>query len=319
MTTYLLTGDEEYLVSRAIAEIVARTQAHDPDCERVELPGAQLAAGALAETFSPSLFASARVVIIRDGQDVPKALHDSLLAHADTLAESITLVVAHAGGAKGKALLEALRKKGALVQPCLKITKAKERAEFIRAEVKRAGGRTTADAVELIADAVGGNLRELANVCAQLVADSDGVVDIDAVRRYHSGRAEVTGFTVADAVMAGDEAEALAATRWAVGIGVDPVLIADALADGVRTVARVSSAGRGNAYQLASQLGMPAWKIERAQRTARGWSAPALIAAMRVAAELNGAVKGGSEDRVFALERSIGQVIALRSQFKGNS
>ena len=82
----------------------------------------------------------------------------------------------------------------------------------------------------------------------------------------------MSGFTVADAAMVGDVPAALEALRWALHVGVDPVPIADALADGVRTVARVASAGRGNAYQLASSLGMPAWKIERAQRQARGWT-----------------------------------------------
>ena len=111
--------------------------------------------------------------------------------------------------------------------------------------------------------AVGNDLRELAAACSQLVADTGGRIDTATVTRYYRGRAEVSGFTVADATMVGDVAGALEALRWALHIGVDPVPIADALADGVRTVARVASAGRGNPYQLASALGMPAWKVER--------------------------------------------------------
>ncbi len=88
--------------------------------------------------------------------------------------------------------------------------------------------------------------------------------------------------------------------------------IADALADGVRTVARVASAGRGNAYQLASSLGMPAWKIERAQRQGRGWSPEGLVEAMQVAADCNAAVKGGADDRGYALERAVMAVAAAR-------
>ena len=97
----------------------------------------------------------------------------------------------------------------------------------------------------------------------------------------------------------------LEALRWAINVGVDPVPIADALADGVRTVVRVAAAGRGNPYQLASTLGMPAWKIEKAQRQARGWTPDALVLAMRAAADCNAAVKGGEEDRDYALERTI--------------
>ena len=112
--------------------------------------------------------------------------------------------------------------------------------------------------------------------------------------------------------MVGDVPGALEALRWALQVGVDPVPIADALADGVRTVARVAAAGRGSAYQLASSLGMPAWKIERAQRQARGWSAAGLAAAMQATAVCNAEVKGGSEDRGYALERAVFAMSAAR-------
>jgi DNA polymerase-3 subunit delta len=114
------------------------------------------------------------------------------------------------------------------------------------------------------------------------------------------------------AALAGDVPAAQEALRWALHSGVDPVPIAAALLDGVRTVARVASAGRGNAFQLASTLGMPAWKIEKAQRQARGWTPEGLVAAMRAAAECNADVKGGAEDRGYALERTIMAFAAAR-------
>jgi DNA polymerase-3 subunit delta len=117
---------------------------------------------------------------------------------------------------------------------------------------------------------------------------------------------------VADAALVADLAGALEALRWALHVGVDPVPIADALADGVRTVARVAGAGRGNANQLAASLGMPPWKVERAQRQARGWTPEGLVRAMQVAAECNAEVKGGSDDRGYALERAVFGVAAAR-------
>jgi DNA polymerase III delta subunit len=80
-----------------------------------------------------------------------------------------------------------------------------------------------------------------------------------------------------------------------------PVPIADAIADGVRTVSRVAAAPRANAYSVAGDLRMPPWKVERAQRQARGWSAAGLGRAMRVAATLNADVKGNASDPVYAL------------------
>ena len=79
------------------------------------------------------------------------------------------------------------------------------------------------DAAEALLAAVGNDLRELVAACSQLVADTGGRIDVPTVARYYKGRAEVSGFTVADAAMVGDVPAALEALRWALHIGVDPV------------------------------------------------------------------------------------------------
>jgi DNA polymerase-3 subunit delta len=239
--------------------------------------------------------------VLRAGQDARKDLVAALLAYAKNPDPEVHLVVAHAGAAKGKAFAEGLKNAGATVVPAARLKGNRERVAFVRDEFRRHGARCPDDAAEALLAAVGNDLRELASACAQLVADTDGRIGLDTVSRYYRGRAEVSGFTVADAAMVGDVPGALEALRWALHVGVDPVPIADAIADGVRTVARVASAGRGSAYQLASSLGMPAWKIERAQRQGRGWTAEGLVDAMRAAADCNAAVKGGADDRGYAL------------------
>ena len=225
----------------------------------------------------------------------------------------MTLVLTHAGGAKGKALADGIRAAGATVTAAMKLSKHRERVDFVRAEVRRLGGTCAEAAAEALLTAVGNDLREIVAACSQLVADTGGRIDSTTIARYYRGRAEVSGFTVSDAAMVGDVGGALEALRWALIIGVDPVPIADALADGVRTVARVAGAGRGNAYQLASTLGMPPWKVERAQRQAKGWTADGLVVAMRVAADCNAAVKGGADDRGYALEHAVMAVAAARA------
>ena len=91
------------------------------------------------------------------------------------------------------------------------------------------------------------------------------------------------------------------------------VVIADALADGVRSVARVSGVGRGDPYALASQLGMPPWKVKQSLSQARGWSEPGLRHALGVVADLNADVKGAAVDPAYALERAIRRVAEARS------
>jgi DNA polymerase-3 subunit delta len=309
---HVVVGDEELLVSRAIAEIVTAARAADPQAEVHDLEAADLVRGELAELLSPSLFGGRRVVVIRDGHEASKDLGGALIGQVADLAEDIAVVVTFPGGPKGKSLSDALVKAGATVVTCARPRRPSERLNFVRDEVRALGGSIDDVGAQALVDAVGSDLRELASACAQLVSDTGGVIDAAAVARCYRGRAEVSGFTVADSTLIGDVAGALSALRWALSVGVDPVPIADAIADGVRTIARVSAAGRGGAYAIAGTLRMPPWKVERAQRQARGWSPAGLGHAMRVAAALNADVKGNAGDTVYALERAVLTIAAHR-------
>ena len=309
----LLVGDEELLVSRAIERVIAAARYADSDAEITERFGSAIEGAELYELLSPSLFGGRRVVVIRGAQDIKVAVLEVLTALLAAPADELTLVLSHSGGAKGKAVLELARRASAPQLTCAKLTRPDERLEFVRNEVRRARGAITPDAVAALVDAVGSDLRELAAVATQLVADSDGRIDAALVAAYHEGRAEVSGFTVADLAVTGDVPGALQALRWALAVGVPPVVVADALADGVRSVAKVSAAGRGNPNDLAPKLGMAPWKVRRAQAQARGWTERGLRRALGCVALLNADVKGVAVDPDYALERAIGQLGTARS------
>jgi DNA polymerase-3 subunit delta len=308
----LLVGDEELLVGRAISAISAAARRRDPTVVEVERTGAEIEGPELHELVGPSLFGDARLVVIRAAQDVRVAALAVLRPYVETPAENTTIVLHHVGGAKGKALLDAARKSGALEIGCAKLTRVDDRIDFVRSEVRRAGGTIGPDAVAALVDAVGSDLRELAAVSAQLVSDSGGDVGVDIVRAYHRGRAEVSGFAVSDLAVVGRSGPALEALRFALSVGVPHVVIADALADGVRSIARVASAGRGDQYALAKKLGMPPWKVKRASGQARGWTETGLREAFRVVATLNADVKGEAADPGYALEVAVRRIGAAR-------
>jgi DNA polymerase-3 subunit delta len=308
---HLVLGDEELLVERAVRAVAGAARAADPGVEVRRLRTPEVTAPDLVAALSPSLFAEARVIVLEAAHEAGKDASAAVLAHAVAPGDGIVVVVQHAGGARNKALADALRAAGAQVARCEKL-RPDERADFVRTEVRRAGGRIAADAVGVLLEAVGSDLRELASAAAQLVADTGGTIDADTVRRYHRGRAEATGFTVADKVVVGDRAGALEALRWALLLGVAPVLVADALADAVRTLAKVGAAGRGDPNRLAGTLGMPPWKIRKAQSQVRGWRPEALATAVAAAAEANADVKGAAPDPGYALERAVLRMCAAR-------
>lgn len=308
-----LVGDEELLATRAIGEVTARARALDPQADVRERVGGDLDPAELYELLSPSLFGGRRVLVVRAAQDVKTAALEALTPFLAAPTDDVTVVLHHAGGAKGKAVLDAARKAGAHQIGCAKLTRAEERLDFVRAEIRRAGGGIAPDAAAALLDAVGSDLRELAAVCAQLVSDSGGQVDADMVAAFHRGRAEVSGFAVSDRAVTGDLPGALETLRWALAVGVPHVVIADALADGVRSVARVAGAGRGNPYELAQRLGMPPWKAKRAQAQGRGWTESGLRRALGVVADLNADVKGAAADPAFALEHAIRRIAVVRA------
>lgn len=310
----LVVGDEELLAERAIAEVVAAARSDDPETEVIDLFPGKFETGQLSELTSPSLFGGGKVLVLRSAQDLGKDLAAEVLAYAKRPADEVTLVAVHAGGAKGKALLDGLGKLGARRITCAKVTKAGERVGFARAEVRRLGGQISGEAASSLVEAVGNDLRELAAACSQLVADTPGRIDERAVARYHRGRAEVSGFAVADQAVEGHLPEALEQLRWALATGVAPVLITSALAQGVRSLARVGGASRGlRGAALAKELGMPPWKIERTQRQLRGWSPEGVARAVEAVAAADADVKGGAADPAYALERTVGLIVAARA------
>ena len=103
---------------------------------------------------------------------------------AADLPPGTVLVVIHTGGGRAKALADQLKKLGAQVHPCARITKPAERADFVRREFRNLRVKVSDDVVTAVLDSVGSNIRELAAVCSQLVADTAWEVDVAAVRRY---------------------------------------------------------------------------------------------------------------------------------------
>ncbi len=309
----LVTGPEELLAERAVAAVTASVRAVDPDLEIQDVAGAELAPGMLGQLSSPSLFGERKVVIIRGTHELGAETFRDVAEYLDQPFEQVSLVLVHSGGARGKAVLELARKAGAREVACAKITRPADRVAFVCSEFQDAGRVITEDAAHDLLDAVGTDLFQIVAACGQLLADTTGVVDGEVVSRYYTGRAEVTSFMVADRVMEGRIAEALEQLRWALSVGTAPVLVTSALAQGLRHIALLGSAPRGlRSVDLARKLGMPVWKIDRVRRQLGGWTEWGVARALQVVGEADGAVKGGSDDAAYALERAVIYIVQAR-------
>jgi DNA polymerase-3 subunit delta len=296
----VVVGDEDFLVARAVRTAI--DAAGDKDIEVEDTLAAELDPDRIAEITSPSLFGDTRVLVVRALQD---GTPDVAAALAGLVDGDSVVVVVHAGGAKGKALLATVRDAGARVVDVPRIKTARDREQFVADEVRLAGGAISKEAVADLVAAIGGDVRELATACVQLVADVGPRIDASHVAAYYRGRAESTGYAVADRAVEGDVAGALETLRWAMATGVDPVLISAALAANLRTIAAVASAGRQSPDALAGPLGMPAWKIRRAQGWVRRWRPEALVDAVQAVAAADADIKGAADDAAYAAERAV--------------
>jgi DNA polymerase III subunit delta len=310
----VIVGEEELLVERAVGAVLAGAAAEDaPDVH--DVAAGSLAPGELLALTAPSLFGGDCLVVVRGAQDAGKDVSAELQRLAESSAPDVILVITHAGGAKNKALLAGLVSAGARRVDCPAVKRFGERMDFLRAEFSRAGRKADDGGLRALLDAVGTDLRDLAAACSQLAADTTGVISQETVARYYRGRAEATGFSVADRACEGNLTAALEQLRWALATGTSPVLISSALASGLRTLGLVGSVGRGlSANALAGDLGMPPWKIDKARQQLHGWSAAGLATAHAAVAEADAQVKGEGANAGYALERAIATIVASRDQ-----
>lgn len=309
---HLVLGDEELLIERAVSAVLqtARTAAGTVDVPVDRMRAGEISTNELAELLSPSLFADERVLVLESAADAGKDAVGLINGAAADLPPGTVLVVVHSGGGRAKALADQLKKLGADVHPCAKLTKPSERADFVKREFRSHRAKVGDDAIAALLEAVGSDLRELAAVCSQLVADTAGDIDVNAVRRYHQGKAEIKGYVIAEMAVAGDVEGAAEALRWAVMGGEPHVVLADALAEAVHAIARIGPLS-GNQNQVAGEVGMPPWRVQKVQRQARRWSRDSVAEAMRLVATLNADVKGAAADADYALETAVRKVAEL--------
>jgi DNA polymerase III subunit delta len=305
----LVSGTEDFLADRAIRLLRDILRAEDPSLEVNDLDASGYAPGELITLASPSLFAEPRMIRATAVEKCSDDFLSETLRYLEAPADDTYLVLRHAGGMRGKKLLDAVRGGlgGGIEIICAELKKDSDKLDFAAAEFSSAGRRATPGALRAIVSAFSGDLAELAGACQQLLSDVDDDVTERTVEKYYSGRVETSAFRVADVAIAGRHGEALILLRHALASGADPVPLVAAFASKLRTMAKVSGE-RGSGAQLAQKFGLAPWQVDRARRDLQGWSDAGLGAAIQLLAETDAQVKGAGRDPVFALERMIGIV-----------
>lgn len=305
----LISGPEQYLADRASRAIREMLRGADPALEVHDLDAAGYGSGELFTVASPSLFADPRLIRVAGVEKASDAFLEDAKRYLSEPADGTTLVLRHTGGQRGKALLDAVRGPagqgiGAIEIACAELKKDADRLGFAQAEFRRLGAQVSPGAVRALVAAYGGGIGELAGAIEQLVTDVGTRLNEEDIDRVTEGRVEAGAFKVADAATAGRAADALVLLRHALATGTDPIPMLAALNMKVRAMARVFGAS-GSSGQLAKELSMAPWQVERAMKETRGWREGELARCIDLAAETEWLLKGGTRDPHYALERYV--------------
>jgi len=309
---YLLLGSETALADRALSKITAELRSQK--AEITTLFGGEVAVGEISDALSPSLFSERRALILRDLQDLPEEAKIEITRYLEAIDPTLTLVLLHKGGVKGKALLDQIKKAKPELIACDPLKKESEKEDFVKNLFLDLGRKASPAAISALVNAAGTDLRELSAAVSQLASDTPaGLIEEADVNKYHQGKIETTGFDVADKVMEGNFAESLITLRHAITTGTDPVMITSAIASSLRGIAKVSGTNRAQkSFELAGELGMAPWQIDKARRQLSGWNANTLTAAVEAIAKCDAQVKGGASDPIYALEQALSRICNAR-------
>ncbi len=310
---YLILGSEGALSDRAINKLTAELK--EKNCEITNLFAGETIVGDIADALAPSLFSENRALILRDLQDLPEDNREEITRYLLAPDPTMTVVFVHKGGVKGKALLDAIKKVKPEIIACEPLKKEAEKEAFVKELFLDLGRKASPGAVSALVGALGSDMRELQAAVSQIAADApSGVIDEVMIDKFHQGRVETTGFDVADATLDGNLSAALVALRSALETGTDPVMITSAIASSLRSLAKVSGANRGTkSFELAGQLGMAPWQIDKARRQLHSWSPGALADAVGAIALADAEVKGAASDPIYALEKAVTRIAKAQS------
>ena len=310
---YLLLGGEGALADRAMTKLTA--QLREENAEVTTLTAGDVIPGDIADALAPSLFSERRALVLKDLQDLDDECKDEITRYLDAIDPTTTLIFIHKGGVKGKALLDAIKKAKPEIIACDALKKEAEKEQFVKELFLDAGRKATPGAVKALVGALGSDLRELQQAVSQVSLDAPkGVIDEEIIDTFHKGRVETTGFDVADATLDGDLPTALVSLRSALETGTDPVMVTSAIASSLRNLAKVSGTNRGaKSFELAGELGMAPWQIDKARRQLAGWTPRGIASAVEAVAKADADVKGASSDPIFALEKALATIAAARA------
>ncbi|RAE29267.1 DNA polymerase III subunit delta, partial [Burkholderia multivorans] len=201
---------------------------------------------------SPSLFSSAKLIVVDAVEKCSEAFLEDALAYLDEPNDDAVVLLLHGGGNRGAKLVKKLDSAGFPRIDAAALKNESDRAKFAQTKLKAAKRQIDDAGMASLMAALGSDLAELNAGVDQLIEDTEGTITAEIVDRYCGGGVEATGFKVAAAAVSGDAKSALSLLRHALSTGSDPVPLVAAVAMKLRGMAKVQGFS-GSSGELAAE------------------------------------------------------------------
>lgn len=288
----LIVSDDEFLGSEALDEI--RRQAAEHGYAREEV-GAADATALLYALGTPSMFDAGRLIVVLAAQDLSAEAVEIVSRWAADPHPSVSLALVAEAGAKADRLAKAL---GKAVHPVRATAPAPwDTPKWVAERIRKRGRKVSPEAAQMIVEALGTDLRELASAVDQLLDETEGAIDVAKIgARFHGIESKIYEFV--DAVLDRDQPQALKRLRSLQEHGEKPTGIVAALWRQLRIVAIVKDGARRPPEVIAREIGVRPGPVKRAFRQARNFEADDIRRAYAALAEADVALKSESQDEL---------------------
>ncbi len=319
--TYLVAGEEQSLVDRALEMISARvlSEAGANDFAMSRLDGRSCSAAEIeAAARTASLFGGRRLVVLKDAQLLRPTEQDKLVAYLKEPVPTTSLVVVVRGAdpstrdpKRAKATKSAKKFKKAveagkgMVVTCPR-PKARDLPRLAEQILSDAGLRADRDGLYALVEAIGEDLGALWQAVEKLrlFKGGQGTVGAADVADVVADTRTQSVFELTDAVAQGDLTKALKGIRRLVRDGESPLALLGHLVRHFRNLARVQAlAGRGQSPDAIRQtLGLHPFVVKKSLQQSRRFRPAGLAKRLRLLTEADRDLKGGGLPDPLALE-----------------
>lgn len=264
--------------------------------------------------FAGSLFASKRLVVLRNAQALNKASVDHLVSTLQREGTPADVVVAAVSERPPTQLVSALSDVAAVVR--LQRPRRGELLAWIIKRMKRAGLDPGRDGAPALVESVGESLRDLAHAIDQLAlrAGRGGKADRDVVLQHFSASAEQPIWILFDAIVKHEGGKAFEALHRLIASGDEPLPVLGALVSQIRGVMRVKALIERDPQMrdaaIAKATGLTEGRVGVIRRQAPRLTWDWLFGMHKVIAQADFELKGGEDGAVLPGDIILERVVA---------